>query len=113
VAGEIERRRAAVRLYRERLDNAVFDDVEGSAHFAFAVLFDSVQTRIRVREALAEARIQTTRYPALQKLTEFARYDTGLPNAEQAAERHLALPLSAHTTVEQVERVTQVIAASA
>jgi dTDP-4-amino-4,6-dideoxygalactose transaminase len=113
VAGEIERRREAVREYRKRLDNALFDDVDGSAHFAFAVLFDSVEQRVRVRQALADARIQTTRYPALQKLTEFARYDTGLPHAEQAAERHLALPLSAHTTVEQVERVTQVIAASA
>ena len=55
VPGEIERRRAAVRAYRERLDNAVFDDVDGSAHFAFAVLFDSVETRVRVREALADA----------------------------------------------------------
>ncbi len=106
VAAEIERRREAVRAYRERLDNALFDDVDGSAHFAFAVLFDSVATRVRVREALADARIQTTRYPALQKLTEFTRYDTGLPNAETAAERHLALPLSAHTTLEQVERVS-------
>jgi dTDP-4-amino-4,6-dideoxygalactose transaminase len=112
VRGEIERRRNAVREYRRRLDNPLFDDVEGSAHFAFAVLFDDVQTRVRVRQALAEARIQTTRYPALQKLTEFARYDTGLPNAEAAAERHLALPLSAHTTVEQVERVTQIVVAA-
>ena len=57
-------------------------------------------------------RIQTTRYPALQRLTEFTRYDTGLPNAEQAAERHLALPLSAHTTLEQVERVSRAVSAA-
>jgi len=113
VEREIEQRRKMVRAYRERLDNALFDDVDGASHFAFAVLFDDVETRVKVRQALADARIQTTRYPTLQRLTEFARYDTGLPNAEQAAERHLALPLSAHTTVEQVERVTQVIAASA
>jgi dTDP-4-amino-4,6-dideoxygalactose transaminase len=113
VAGEIEHRRRAVREYRKRLANAMFDDLDGSAHFAFAVLFDDVEQRVRVRAALAADRIQTTRYPALHKLTEFARYDTGLPNAEQAAARHLALPLSAHTTLAQIERVTRVIAASA
>jgi dTDP-4-amino-4,6-dideoxygalactose transaminase len=108
----IEHRRAMVHAYRERLEGALFDDVDRAAHFAFAVLFDDVRTRVKVREALADAKIQTTRYPALQRLTAFARYDTGLPNAEQAAERHLALPLSAHTTLEQVERVSQVVTAA-
>jgi dTDP-4-amino-4,6-dideoxygalactose transaminase len=108
----IEHRRKMVHAYRERLGNAMFDDVDRAAHFAFAVLFEDVDTRIRVREHLAQERIQTTRYPALQRLTEFARYDTGLPNAGQAAERHLALPLSAHTTLDQVERVSQAVSAA-
>ena len=53
--------------------------------------------------------IQTTRYPALHRLTEFARYATPLPHSAAAADRHLALPLSAHTTLEQVERVSAVV----
>jgi dTDP-4-amino-4,6-dideoxygalactose transaminase len=114
VADEIERRRAAVRAYRERLgDLAMWDDVEGSSHFAFTVLFDSPRTRVRVREALAQQRIQTTRYPALHRLTEFRRYGDDFPNALAAAERHLALPLSAHTTLEQVERVSATVRAAA
>ena len=84
VAAEIEHRRAVVRAYRERLGAyAMFDDaaVERASHFAFAVLFDDVETRIRVREALAAARIQTTRYPAVHRLTEFERYATPLPHS--------------------------------
>jgi len=110
VEGEIEQRRAMVRAYRERLgDLAMWDDVENASHFAFTVLFDSVETRVRVREALAGERIQTTRYPAVHQLTEFQRYATALPHAEAAADRHLALPLSAHTTHEQVERVSAAV----
>ena len=79
--------------------------VERASHFAFTVLFEDVETRVRVREALAAARIQTTRYPAVHRLTEFARYATRAPAQRRAAaDRHLALPLSAHTTLEQVER---------
>ncbi len=54
------------RLPRAARANAMFDDVDGrrASHFAFTVLFDDVETRVRVREALAAARIQTTRYPA-------------------------------------------------
>jgi dTDP-4-amino-4,6-dideoxygalactose transaminase len=110
VTPEIERRRQAVRAYRERLgDLAMWDDIESATHFAFTVLFDSPETRVAVRQALADERIQTTRYPALHQLTEFASYGRDLPNAEQAALRHLALPLSAHTTEAQVERVSQVV----
>ncbi len=41
VRDEIEARRVAVRAYRERLPQAMWDDVEGGSHFAFTVLFDS------------------------------------------------------------------------
>lgn len=116
VADAIERRRASVRAYRERLpDLAMWDDaeVEAASHFAFAVLFEDRETRRRVRDHLAQERIQTTRYPVLHHLTEFARFGSDLPNAEAAAERHLALPLSAHTTLEQVERVSSAVQAAA
>ncbi len=110
----IEARRAVVRDYRERLADVpgvelMWDDaaVEAGSHFAFTVLFASAEHRARVRDALAEAGIQTTRYPVVHALTEYAPYAAmgSLPRAEAAAERHLALPLSSHTTPEQVERV--------
>jgi dTDP-4-amino-4,6-dideoxygalactose transaminase len=121
VASEIEHRRTTVRAYREQLAGIpgatpMWDDaaVEAGSHFAFTVLFESLEARVNVREALAAARIQTTRYPALHALTEFAPYAAwgSLPHAEAAAQRHLALPLSAHTTPQQVERVTAVVRAA-
>jgi dTDP-4-amino-4,6-dideoxygalactose transaminase len=109
VRQEIAHRREVVRAYRERLPGAMWDDIETATHFAFTVLFDSTETRIAVREHLAGRGIQTTRYPALHHLTEFARYGSDLPHAEQAALRHLALPLSPYTTPEQVETVSQAV----
>lgn len=116
VEAEIEHRRESVRDYRERLARIdgvtpMWDDVDGGSHFAFTVLFESAGARVAAREALAAALIQTTRYPALHALTEFSPLAPlgSLPHAEAAAERHLALPLSAHTTPEQVERVVDVL----
>jgi dTDP-4-amino-4,6-dideoxygalactose transaminase len=118
----IAARRNAVRAYRERLQDApgvtlMWDDaaVAAGSHFAFPVLFDSPEERLRVRDALAADGIQTTRYPVLHALTEYAPYAPmgSLPNAEAAAERHLALPLSSHTTAEQVERVADAVRSAA
>jgi dTDP-4-amino-4,6-dideoxygalactose transaminase len=112
VAAEIEHRRVMVRAYRQRLGAfAMFDDaaVNRASHFAFTVLFEDAETRKRVRDALAAEGIQTTRYPAVHRLTEFERYATPLPHSEGAADRHLALPLSAHTTLDQVDRVSAAV----
>lgn len=112
----IAHRRAVAEAYRERLT-----DVDGlslmwpeeamarSTHFAFGVLFDTPQLRDRVREALADHGIQTTRYPVLHELTEYAGFaDPGsLPHAEAAAARHLVLPLSARMTVDEVDEVAE------
>jgi dTDP-4-amino-4,6-dideoxygalactose transaminase len=115
----IERRRTAVRRYRERLEGlehvtAMWDDdaVAAGSHFAFTVLFESREARVQARAALAQQGIQTTRYPAVHSLSEYAaRVPMGsLPNAEAAADRHLALPLSAHTTEAQIERVVEALA---
>jgi dTDP-4-amino-4,6-dideoxygalactose transaminase len=122
VDAEIAHRRAAVRAYRERITQLpgitpMWDDdgaVEAASHFAFAVLFESAAERALVRDALAAGGIQTTRYPVLHALTEFARFAAPgeLPRAEAAAERHLALPLSSRTTDAQIDLVVDALSAA-
>jgi dTDP-4-amino-4,6-dideoxygalactose transaminase len=118
LGAELDHRRATVRAYRERLADVpgvslVWDDeaVTAGSHFAFAVLFETGDARARVRDRLAGRGIQTTRYPALHTLTEYAPYATlgSLPAAEAVADRHLALPLSAHTTESELDRVTEAV----
>ena len=122
LTGDLERRREAARIYRAGLAGTPGitlpfsdEDVERSSHFAFAVLFDDADARIRARDALAEAGIQTTRYPALHALTEYAgTADYGsLPAAEAVAARHLALPLHAHLDEATIERVVGAVRAAA
>jgi dTDP-4-amino-4,6-dideoxygalactose transaminase len=111
---DIERRRGAVRRYREALAGTrgltlmwTDADVARSSHFAFPVLFESGDERRRVREALAGRGIQTTRYPALHTFTELEALAApgSLPAAEAAADRHLALPLSSHQADASVDLV--------
>jgi dTDP-4-amino-4,6-dideoxygalactose transaminase len=114
---DIERRGAAVRRYREALAGTpgltlmwTDDDVARGSHYAIAVLFESGEERARVRDALADRGIQTTRYPALHTFTELAALAApgSLPAAEAAADRHLALPLFSG---QQDDRVDVVVAA--
>jgi dTDP-4-amino-4,6-dideoxygalactose transaminase len=121
VAADIERRRATVRRYREMLKDLegitlMWDDsaVETSSHFAFPVLFASRDARIEAERAISARGIQTTRYPALHQLTEYAPYAApgSLPRAEAAAERHLALPLSSGTTADQIDLVVDAVEAA-
>ena len=67
-----------------------------------------------MREVLSSRGIQTTRYPVLHALSEYAPLAPmgSLPRAEAAADRHLALPLSSHTTPEQVELVVDALRAA-
>jgi dTDP-4-amino-4,6-dideoxygalactose transaminase len=115
---DIERRRGAVRRYREALAGTrgltlmwTDADVARSSHFAFPVLFESGDERRRVREALAGRGIQTTRYPALHTFTEFAALAApgSLAAAEAAADRHLALPLSSHQDDASVDVVVAAV----
>jgi dTDP-4-amino-4,6-dideoxygalactose transaminase len=91
----------------------MWDDeaVEAGSHFAFPILFASGEARAAAREVLTARGIQTTRYPVLHALTEYAPFATmgSLPNAEAAADRHLALPLSSHTTPEELELVVAAV----
>lgn len=114
----IAARRATVRAYREQLAGVpgielAWDDtaVERSSHFAFPVLLEDREARDRFRAELKEAGIQTTWYPALHRFTELRELApaAGLPNAEQAADRHCALPLSASMTDEEVEIVLDAV----
>ncbi len=119
---DLAARRATVGAYREALAGApgvelMWDEaaVAAGSHFAFCVLLESAEVRERVRAALGDRGIQTTRYPVLHSLTEYATLAApgSLPHAEDAAARHLALPLSAHTTPEQVELVSDAVRAAA
>jgi dTDP-4-amino-4,6-dideoxygalactose transaminase len=50
----------------------------------------------------------------LHELTEYASYAEygSLPAAEAAADRHLALPLSSHTTPEEITLVVDAVTAA-
>jgi len=118
---DIERRRAAVRRYREALAGTpgvtlmwTDEDVARSSHYACAVLFESGGGRRRVRDELASRGIQTTRYPALHTLTALAALAApgSLPSAEAAADRHLALPLSSHQDDHSIDVVAAAVRAA-
>jgi dTDP-4-amino-4,6-dideoxygalactose transaminase len=118
VSADIERRRATVRRYREMLRDLegitpMWDDeaVERASHFAVPILFDSGPARARAAGVIADRGVQTTRYPVLHELTEYASYAArgSLPHAEEAADRHLALPLSASLSDEQVQLVVNAV----
>jgi dTDP-4-amino-4,6-dideoxygalactose transaminase len=121
VTAAIDHRREMVRAYRERLQavdgvTLMWDDeaVENGSHFAFPILFETGEIRAAARAILNGRGIQTTRYPVLHALTEYAPYAPmgSLPHAEAAADRHLALPLSSHTTLEQLELVLDAVKAA-
>lgn len=118
---DIEKRRALVRAYRERLRDVpgielAFDDlaVELSSHFAFPVLLADRDARDRFRAELKAAGVQTTWYPALHSFSDYRHLSPpgGLPGAEQAAARHCALPLSSSMDENGIELVVETIRAT-
>ncbi len=116
--GDIAKRRAIVETYRERLAGMpglelAFSDeaVQRSSHFAFPVLLTDRAARDSFRDALKDAGVQTTWYPALHRFTGWADAAPagGLPGCEQAAERHCAIPLSSTMDEQAVDTVVAVI----
>ncbi len=96
---EIDTRRELVRAYRSGLADVAgvavpWDDaaVGLGSHHRFAVLFDDVAARDRVREALAAEGIETGFAPAISALSEYRALGP-CPRAEDVALRWLALPL--------------------
>jgi dTDP-4-amino-4,6-dideoxygalactose transaminase len=115
---DIAARRETVRAYRERLADTPglelpWDEaaVERSSHFAFPVLLADREARDRFRADLKAAGVQTTWYPALHRFTECRDLAPagGLPNAEEAADRHCALPLSASMDESAVDVVVDAV----
>lgn len=117
---DIEARRRNVLRYRERLAGVdgiglVWDDaaVSAASHFAFPVLLEDRATRDAFRQTLHAAGIQTTWYPALTRLSEYAHLGGAVPRAENAGDRHCALPLSSSMSEAQVDRVVDAVEAFA
>ncbi|MBJ7329446.1 MAG: DegT/DnrJ/EryC1/StrS family aminotransferase [Solirubrobacteraceae bacterium] len=118
LTADLASRRATVRAYRERLAGVpqvefpwTDEDVERASHFACLVLFPDRGTRDAVRDRLQADGIQTTWYPSLTEFTEYESHGRR-PVTEEAAGRHLALPLSSTTTIEQVDFVVERVRAA-
>jgi dTDP-4-amino-4,6-dideoxygalactose transaminase len=111
-------RRARVRRYRQALSDhpAIVlpwdeDEVTRSSHFAFPILLRDRDTRDQLRSGLAAAGIQTTAYPAITQLTEYASGygETTLPRSRDLAERHCVLPLSALMSEAELDTVVATV----
>ena len=116
LAADIESRRELARTYRRRLaglDGLELvwsdEDVEHASHFAFPVVLADEPTRDRFRERLSDLGVQTTWYPAVHRFTDYVENfgEVSLPNVEAAAQRHCALPMSAHLSQEEIDIVVE------
>jgi dTDP-4-amino-4,6-dideoxygalactose transaminase len=124
--GDVARRRALVRSYRERLRDVpgvtipwTDEEVERSSHFGFPILLAGAEERNRLARALEHRGIQTTHYPALTFLSGY-RDLAPRPRTEDLARRHLLLPLSStygerelDLVVDHVRKLLRVDATSA
>jgi dTDP-4-amino-4,6-dideoxygalactose transaminase len=115
---DIAVRRRLVRAYREQLADVPgveltfdADAVERASHFAFPILLADRARRDRFRAELSAQGIQTTWYPALHSFSEYRDSvpPGALPRALEAAERHVALPLSATMHAGAVDLVVDVV----
>lgn len=109
-----ERRRAAVALYRSRLEDRpgvalTLPDAEGArqAHHLFTVVLDEGADRDGVREAMAAAGVQTSlHYPPVHRFSAFGDA-AELPVTDAYAQRAITLPLYPSISEEQVGLVTE------
>lgn len=117
---EIERRRALVHGYRDRLGGVeritlpyTDDDVGRSACYVMPTLVAEDVDRREFRQGLSERGIQTSiLYPAIHEFTEYRRRypDVSLPRTEMAARTQVTLPLFPHMTEDQLDRVCDAVA---
>jgi dTDP-4-amino-4,6-dideoxygalactose transaminase len=115
---DIAVRRALVRRYRQSLRGEpgvelLWDEdaVTRSSHFAFPILLRDRQTRNRLRSRLARMGIQTTAYPSITDLSEYARgvNENTLVRSRDLAGRHCVLPLSATMSEADVDTVVAAV----
>jgi dTDP-4-amino-4,6-dideoxygalactose transaminase len=116
--GDIEKRRQLAREYRRRLaglDGLAFvwtdAEVEAASHFAFPIVLPGQAARDRFRARLQELGVQTTWYPAIHRFSDYVDTfgEQSLPNVEEAAERHCALPMSSGFSPEEVGIVVDAV----
>jgi len=117
--GEIARRRAIVRGYRERLASVerltipyTDEAVERSSCYVMPTLLDETVDRREFRQELSARGIQTSiLYPAIHEFTEYRRRypDVALPRTEDAARTQVTLPLFPHMTESQLDRVCDAV----
>ena len=113
---DIEARRERARRYRAALADLgddlelMFDEdaVERSSHFAFVVLLPDRTSRDAFRESLRTQGVQTTWYPSLTDLTEYAALGPA-PRGVEAAHRHCAIPMSAAIDEATQDRVIEAV----
>ena len=121
VEQEIDRRRAIVRGYRERLAGVERltlpyedADVDRSSCYVMPTLLDESVDRREFRQALSGQGIQTSiLYPAIHEFTEYRRRypDVSLPRTEDVARTQVTLPLFPHMTEQQLDRVCEAVTA--
>jgi dTDP-4-amino-4,6-dideoxygalactose transaminase len=120
---DLDRRRALVRRYRDRLAvtsgiGIPWSDAEvgRATHFGFPILLDTASQRTHVQRELAARHIQTTWYPAITTLSGYGSHPSR-PRTEELAARHLLLPLASTYSEREVDFVvaslTDVVAAGA
>ncbi len=108
------RRAAAAELYRERLDGldgitptAPAPEGSQSANHLFTAVLDEGIDRDALREALAEAGVQTSmHYPPIHRFSAY-RSEVALPLTEEYARRAVTLPLFPGIGEEQIELVVR------
>lgn len=113
---DVEARRRLARFYRKRLARVEnlslpFDDerVDLASHFAFPVLVDKPVKRDRVMDGLSDIGVQTTTYPPVHRLSQYASCasDAEVPVAADVVDRHFCLPIYSSLDFGRAESVVE------
>ena len=119
LAADVEGRRAVAAGYRERLAGVdgvelLWDDeaVRAASHAAFPVLAADREARDRACERLAEAGVQTKRYPAVHRFDAYREFvgDQALPVTDEVADRLYCLPMAASLEDADLDTITEEVA---
>jgi dTDP-4-amino-4,6-dideoxygalactose transaminase len=116
---DVTRRRRLTSMYRERLNGHAgltmpFTDesVQDSCCYVMPILLRDGALRGEVRAVLRERHgVQTSiHFPPVHRFSAYReRYPVSLPRTEDASSREITIPLFAHMTDEQLERVVRAL----